>query len=110
MKELLENAWFMLALGIVIGAVGFLIFGLASSSVNLGEMGTDAIVFTNTDVHLDASEDFVSGSVPVYDESYCESRFELKYEGRASSCFVKSVKTFARTNPLVKEVECSCLE
>ncbi len=110
MKGLTENTWFMLALGIVIGAVGFLIFGLASSSVNLGEMGTDAIIFMNSDVHLDASEDFAAGTVPVYDESYCKSRFELKYEGSASSCLVKSVKTFARTNPLVKEVECSCLE
>lgn len=85
-------------------AVGWFMF--SSPAPNLDK----ATTFKVADVYKDTMSDFEGGTLPVYDETFCKTKFSIRYQKVASSCLIKSITGFARANPLVKEVECSCYE
>lgn len=86
-------------------AVGWLIFS-SNGAPNLNA----ATTFKITDVYKASLAEFTGANLPVYDEAYCKAKFEIRYQKEASSCLIKSVTGFARLNPLIKEIECSCYE
>ena len=108
MRGLLKNPLALIVLGIAIGVIAFMIIGSLSGSVKLIE--DEKIVFKVADVYKDTTADFEGGTLPIYDEAFCKARFSVRYQKEASSCFIKSATGFARANPLIRDVECSCSE
>lgn len=105
----MKREWNYLIAGIIIGVVFFVIFSRyfgygGDSSLLEGE----SVKFTNYDVHLDTTADFAGGVIPSYDGEYCAKKYGEIYESEAKSCNVLGIRTVARINPVVKEVDCSC--
>lgn len=104
----MKKEWNFMIIGVVLGVVFFLIvnsFIVRDSGVSFLE--GDRTEFSLSDVHLKTAVDFPTG-VPIYDADYCTKKYLELYESEAKDCIVKAVKTVARTNPLVRDVSCSC--
>lgn len=106
-----------LMLGILIGGlaaivIGWLVYTLIYSNTKVDDsiisIRGEEISFNNSEVHQNIKNDFPGTSIPVYDSLYCENKFEQKYGKAAEECFIRSIKTFSRLNPLVTDVECAC--
>ena len=106
-----------LLFGIIIGAlaaivIGWLVYILIYNNTNADDsrinIRGEEIFFNNSEVHQNVGNDFPVTVVPVYDSVYCEAKFNEKYGRTADECFIKTIRTFSRLNPLVTEVECAC--
>lgn len=103
--------------GLVVGALIIIILAILFYNFigirKSGEkilVGKEEIVFNLKDVHKTVDKDFSGGTVPVYDNNFCMKKYTEKYNKQVEQCEIRSIKTFARLNPLVIDVNCVCFE
>ncbi len=73
-------------------------------------VGKEEVVFNLKDVYKTVDKDFLGGTVPVYDNNFCMKKYTEKYNKQIEQCEIRSIRTLARSNPLVIDVNCVCFE
>lgn len=98
-----------LIIGIIIAIIVAIIF-YSSGYIEKGEVikEKDKIEFTVKDVHLNIKNDFAIPNIPSYTGDYCSVKYLDKYGKNPESCSILKVTTYARINPLVKDITCLC--
>lgn len=96
-------------IGIIIAIILAIIF-YSSGYIEKGEVikEKDKIEFTVKDVHLNIKNDFAIPNIPSYTGDYCSVKYLDKYGKNPESCSILKVTTYARINPLVKDITCLC--